>query len=101
MERIFELIAETVDEVKPSGGNWHQELLKQMATEVPRVRPAVISQELREKLDEYRAFRHIVRNVYAHNFRPERMKELIERVETIFIATESELTAFCSFLEAV
>ncbi|SHM81510.1 hypothetical protein SAMN05660826_02030 [Caldanaerovirga acetigignens] len=39
LERVFELIAENVNETKSTGGNWHQELLRQMATEIPKIRP--------------------------------------------------------------
>ncbi|KXG77515.1 hypothetical protein AN618_10670 [Fervidicola ferrireducens] len=99
LERVFELIAENIDEVKPAGGNWHQELLRQMATEIPKIRPAVISQELKQKLDEYRAFRHIVRNVYAHNFKAERIEKLVENIDELIKATEEELLNFCNFLE--
>ncbi|MDN3513008.1 MAG: hypothetical protein NG747_01255 [Candidatus Brocadia sp.] len=41
LERIFEKIASSIDEIVPSGANWHQELLNQMNTEVPGLRPAV------------------------------------------------------------
>lgn len=61
IERIFELIATTVDHEKPYGENWHQGLLRQMAVAVELVRPAVISKDIRNSLDEYRGFRHIVR----------------------------------------
>lgn len=54
LERIFEKIASLVDENTPAGTNWHQELLRQMSLEIPEVRPAVISDRLREKLEEYR-----------------------------------------------
>ena len=57
VERIFELIAGTVDGSVPQGANWHQTLLQQMASEVPRVRPAVISEATRDALDMYRGFR--------------------------------------------
>jgi hypothetical protein len=40
----------------------------QMADEVLNVRPAVISEEVRQWLDDYRGFRHIVRNVYTYKF---------------------------------
>lgn len=30
LERIFERIAENIDEIKPEGLNWHQEILKQI-----------------------------------------------------------------------
>ena len=35
-----------------------------------RSRPAVISTETGTRLDEYRRFRHVVRNVYTHSFDP-------------------------------
>ena len=38
MERLFELIAETVDGSVPRGANWHQLLVEQMARELPRIR---------------------------------------------------------------
>lgn len=74
-ERIFTLIAETVDDNLPDGENWHELLLKQMMSEVPGVRPAIISTETGHLLDELRRFRHVVRNVYTHNFNPENIKK--------------------------
>ena len=44
LERIFDLIATSVDGARPSGEHWHQMLLQQMTIEVPKVRPAVISE---------------------------------------------------------
>ncbi len=77
-ERLFELIATTVDGSVPEGSNWHQLLLVQMAQEIPGVRPAVVSQETRIKLDDYRGFRHVVRNVYTFRFDPRKLGILIE-----------------------
>jgi len=42
LERIFEVIAVSADDKKPEGENWHQELLRQMNTEIPEMRPAII-----------------------------------------------------------
>ncbi len=78
LERGFELIADTVDGYVPQGSNWHQPLLEQMWYEVTSVRPAVISEAIRIKLDNYRGFRHLVRNVYSFRFDPKKMKMLIE-----------------------
>lgn len=77
LERIFELIAATIDNTKPKGENWHQALLQQMATEIPDLRPAVISQKTLQSLDEYRGFRHVVRNVYAYNFETAKLQKLV------------------------
>ncbi len=101
LERLFERIAVSVDEYKPEGINWHREILNQMNLDVPNVRPAIISQSLKEKLDEYRAFRHIVRNVYAHNLRLDRMKNLIENIDITFKEIKESLQIFCKFLNSV
>lgn len=98
-ERIFTQIAETVDDDMPDGENWHESLLLQMAGEVPDIRPAVISSETRRLLDELRRFRHIVRNVYAHNFNPENIEKLIRYTDHAFENLKAELSAFTKFLE--
>src|SRR5687768_8192215 len=51
LERIFELVATDVDRTLPSGPNWHQELLRRAATPIPNLRPALISDEVRDHLD--------------------------------------------------
>ncbi len=56
LERVFERITAAVDGFKPGGESWHQALLQQMRKEVPGVRPAVISDEAREGLEEFRCF---------------------------------------------
>jgi len=66
IERLLEIVAEAVDEAKPVGGDWHQALLSQMASEIPGVRPPVLSTATRAHLDRYRGFRHVVRNVYTY-----------------------------------
>ncbi|MGB5750797.1 MAG: hypothetical protein WBM69_27755 [Desulfobacterales bacterium] len=55
LERIFELIASSVDSSKPDDKEWHKTLLYQMAQEVPQVRSAVISEKSRSRLDKLAA----------------------------------------------
>lgn len=99
LERIFELVATTVDRTKPEGENWHQALLLQMATEKPAVRPAVISESACRQLDEYRGFRHVVRNVYTFKFDPTKVGKLVDGAPRLFAQTRAELEAFAGFLE--
>lgn len=63
LERVFEAIARRLDGSFPSGERWHRSLLKQMSQEVRGIRPAVLSFETAQKLDEFLAFRHRVRNL--------------------------------------
>jgi hypothetical protein len=100
-ERIFEDIARSFDGNVPSGPDWHLGILVQMSTEVPKQRPPVISSEVHYMLDEYRGFRHVVRNVYAFNFRPSRLRELVDHLANCFALLNEELLVFAHFLESL
>ncbi len=99
LERIFELIATNIDQYKPQGENWHQELLRQMATDIKMVRPPVISQATIGLLDEYRGFRHVVRNVYTFNLLPERMQPLVDKLPEVLTLVTKEIEAFLTYLK--
>ncbi|MCX6048626.1 MAG: hypothetical protein NT075_26280 [Chloroflexi bacterium] len=101
IEAIFEDIARNVEGTIPSGTSWHQELLLQMSAELGSLRPAVISSETRYCLDEYRGFRHVVRNVYSFNLRSGRLEQLSEEVHPCYEAVKQDLIHFTQFLEQV
>ena len=101
LERIFERIATAIDSSLPSGTNWHRELLNQMAIEVPGIRPAVISSDLKEKLEEYRGFRHVVRNVYTYRLKPEKIEGLVSMLNTVMAKIETDINGFAKFLQSV
>lgn len=99
LERIFALIAETIDGSLPQGENWHLLLLEQMTQEISHVRPAVISKEVGRQLNEYRGFRHVVRNVYTYRFDPAKVEKLVASAPGLFTKLKTELSAFAAFLE--
>jgi len=99
LERIFERIAGVVDGVRPSGEHWHQALLRQMAEEMPGMRPAVISQAPTKSLDPYRGFRHVARNVYTFHLDAVRLEHLATGASLCFDIAQAELLAFADFLE--
>ena len=70
-----------------------------MTVEIDGLRPAVIEPKTRINLDEYRGFRHIVRNVYAFNLRPARLQELINDAPDCLANLMADLLAFADFLE--
>ena len=74
-------------------------LLEQVAAETPVVRPAVISDETRWMLDEYRGFRHVVRNVYTFRFDPAKVRKLVEGAPAAYTQVRAELLAFADFLD--
>ncbi|HBY94675.1 MAG: hypothetical protein M5U01_01930 [Ardenticatenaceae bacterium] len=99
VERIFEDIARGLGEGVPMGPDWHRELLLQMSAEIDEVRPAVTRRETRYCLEEYRGFRHVVRNVYTFNLRPTRLQELTVELRACYEAVADDLEAFAGFLE--
>ena len=99
LERIFELIATEIDDNIPRGESWHQDLLNQMKISIKKVRPQVISKEIANKLDEYRGFRHIVRNVYTFNLSKERIKPLVKNLSSLKEEIRKDIEEFINFLE--
>jgi hypothetical protein len=70
-----------------------------MSAEVAVVRPAFITQETRHCLGDYRAFRHVVRNVYAFNLQAGRLRELTGELRACYQAVCRDVSAFTDFLE--
>ncbi len=99
VERILYEIARVVDQAAPEGPHWHEELLRQASVEIPSLRPAVLRRSTRDCLDEYRRFRHVVRNVYAFVFDRARLKQLARGLPKCFEDVSRDLRAFREFLE--
>ena len=70
-----------------------------MTKGVPGIRPAVISTETRTRLDEYRWFRHVVRNVYTPSFDPAKLGKRVNSAPELFARTKAKLLAFVAVLE--
>lgn len=98
-ERIFELIANEIDESLPEGSSWHKELLKQMTIKIKNVRPKVISKKSEDKLDEFRGFRHVVRNVYSYKFSGDKIEKLVEKLDELNNQLLEQIEEFIIFLE--
>lgn len=98
LERIFELVVIQLDGGALGGTDWHAELIRQITLDLPEVRPAVIQRETAMRLDEYRKFRHRIRNIYATNLDPERMQFLITELHTLWPQIHQELNKFRTFL---
>jgi hypothetical protein len=101
MERLLEHITHQLDGGPPKGSSWHKELLRQISMDVPGVRPPVLSQHTITSLDEFRRFRHVVRNIYAEYLEPERVGKLITQLANVWPQIQTELKAFAAFLEGV
>jgi hypothetical protein len=99
VERLLELIVSLVDESQPEGSGWHKQLLDLSAREVAEARPAVLSTQSAAALDEYRKFRHLVRNAYTSRLVPARMKPLLDALPDTWRRVQAELLSFANFAD--
>lgn len=98
---MLELIASDLDESRPASPHWHRDLLTQMSLAFPDVRPAVARPETRAALVEYLEFRHVVRNVYTFNLRPDRVAELVNGLRPAYRLVADDLLGLARFLDAI
>ena len=101
LERVFQQIAVSIDGSLPTEHEWHRELLRQMAVALPHIRPPVLSADTAAALNEYLGFRHVVRNIYAFQFDPQRVERLVAGLPSVFSHVRSELEAFAVLLEQI
>ena len=97
-ERIFRDIATDLDDSLPASSDWHRRLLRQMAANIPDMRPAVLNHSTLKSLDELCAFRHVVRNVYSFDLIPERVETLAANLPDAYELLAQDLQQFNQFL---
>tara|TARA_Y100000588_G_C14074080_1_gene847158 strand:- start:476 stop:766 length:291 start_codon:yes stop_codon:yes gene_type:complete len=73
--------------------------IQQMAAEITVIRPAVISEKSQLALEDYRGFRHIVRNIYTFHFDSSKIQNIVEPINDVFSQVRVELISFADFLE--
>lgn len=65
VEELLKIIATYCENNISDSSQWHSQLLKRMLEPVPGVRPALLSWDSYEKLNNLRAFRHFFRHAYG------------------------------------
>jgi len=93
-ESIFKAVAVNIDKSTHKGDQWHKELLEQMTLNVPGLRVSVISTDTAQKLNHYRSFRHVFRNVYGFELSFNRIKELLELLPDTSVSIKKDLDNF-------
>lgn len=101
VERIFEEVAKQIDRSLPAGPSSHRELMDQMALEIPKTRPPLLSAETLGQVNEFRAFRHVVIHRYGFELHPDRVAALVEQISSCHSSLSADVDAFCQFLLAL
>lgn len=92
-ENIFKRAVVEIDRLRLSGESWHRDLLD-LIEEPTAFRPALFSSELRNRLDEYLAFRHVFRSAYGFVLNWEKMAPLVRGYEEVHDQLVRELRGF-------
>jgi len=101
IEDILARIVKTVDGCLPGSGDWHSELLYVASRKTPGIRPAIISLEMHEVLNEYKAFRHLFRHAYAKELRWRKMDHMVLDINQVWSSCESSVKEFIAFLQKI
>jgi hypothetical protein len=72
----------------PTGKSWHKELLEKAVTE------KVISEECKNTLGQYLAFRHLFIHTYALDLYSEKMGPLVESSKEVYLLFQKEIGKF-------
>ncbi|ETR68423.1 MAG: hypothetical protein OMM_10543 [Candidatus Magnetoglobus multicellularis str. Araruama] len=79
-EDLFKLVCAFWENNIHSNQHFHKRLLERMRTSIEGVRPALISMESYQHLDEIRGFRHVFRHAYSYGLDDECVLFLLRRV---------------------
>lgn len=97
-EGICRRIAKEFDQQLPMGESWHRLLLDQMTHPIPKARPPILQANTANALDEYRRFRHVVRNIYGLELNWPQMQPLLDNANPTIDAFAVDLQKFIAFL---
>lgn len=93
VENIFKRIAVELDDDPIQGDSWHRNLLLRMKAPSAH-RPALLSPELHDLLNEYLRFRHVFRNAYSFDLDWRKMSPLVLRLENTYQEVQKSLDDF-------
>ncbi|MHA1730688.1 MAG: hypothetical protein ACTSU5_02040 [Promethearchaeota archaeon] len=93
-EDLFRIVAGFFENNLEVSDRWHINLLRKMRIEIPGVRPALISPETHDVLNELRAFRHLFRHAYSYELDPKKIELLLEKIAAIRPLFERDVKRF-------
>jgi len=82
-EDLFKIVAGAFENSVTDLSRWHTELLGRMTLNIRGVRPALLSTESAELLDELRAFRHVFRHAYLKRLDFSRVEQNLDRARQL------------------
>jgi hypothetical protein len=99
IEDLLKQIAKSFENHIETLSNFHKELLTRMNTDIPKIRPAVLSRQTLLFLDKIRAFRHFIRHAYDCELDEKELRLIQEKLKQDYSLLENDLKKFRSFIQ--
>jgi hypothetical protein len=99
IEDLLKQIAKSFENHIDDLSQYHKEILIRMNTEIPQVRPKVLSDTSYLFLDKLRSFRHFIRHAYDCELDPEDLKKIQERLREGFSHLVDDIKHFETFVK--
>ena len=99
IEDLLKQIAKSFENHIDTMTNFDKEILARMNTEVPKIRPAVISHQTFVFLDKLRAFRHFVRHAYDCELDQKELNLIQKKIKQEYSLLENDIHHFRSFIQ--
>lgn len=93
IENIIKRISKGYYLTMPKGENWHKELLL-LSVKPPQDKIPLFSQNIVEKLNPYRNFRHRFVSGYGFQLKAEKMLELVDNIVPLWSEVKMEISDF-------
>ena len=88
--RVAKAFENSLDDDK----GWHTELIRRLSIRIPGVRPALFSEEIRQPLQELRAFRHVFVHAYDLDVDPDKLALILKYGRAAADRLQALVTAF-------
>lgn len=79
----------------------HKELLMRLNTDIPEIRPSVLSKESFLLLDKIRAFRYFIRHAYDCELLESELALIQNKLKAQFHIVEADFTAFRQYISSL
>ncbi len=99
IEDLFKQIAKSFENHIESMSNFHKEVLVRLSTEVPGIRPALLSKASLTLLDKVRAFRHFIRHAYDCELDEKELQLIQDRLRNEFNHVLKDLEVFRAYIK--
>lgn len=94
IEDLLKLVAKAFENNISKGGGWHRILLLRMSQPVEGIRPAFLSADSWEALDQLRGFRHVVRHAYGKDIELTQLQVNIAAAQKLYDLISQDADAF-------